>query len=76
MKELVIDNGVVIDDAVLDWGNERKLLYHAEQDILKMCVEMYDNGHTPTDKQIKVVMKAREKLIKEGMPLDLQKGVK
>lgn len=57
--------------AVLDWGNERKLLYHAEQDILKMCVEMYDNGHTPTDKQIKVVMKAREKLIKEGMPLDL-----
>ena len=71
MKELVIDNGVVIDDAVLDWGNERKLLYHAEQDILKMCVEMYDNGHTPTDKQITVVMKAREKLIKEGMPLDL-----
>ena len=56
---------------VLDWGNERKLLYHAEQDILKMCVDMYDNGHTPTDKQIKVVMKAREKLINEGMPLDL-----
>lgn len=56
---------------VLDWGNDRKLLYHAEQDILKMCVDMYDNGHTPTDKQIKIVMKAREKLIKEGMPLDL-----
>lgn len=56
---------------VLDWGNDRKLLYHAEQDILKMCVDMYDSGHTPTDKQIKIVMKAREKLIKEGMPLDL-----
>ena len=56
---------------VLDWGNDRKLLYHAEQDILKMCVDMYDNGHTPTDKQIKIVIKAREKLIKEGMPLDL-----
>ena len=56
---------------VLEWGNDRKLLYHAEQDILKMCVDMYENGHTPTDKQIKIVMKAREKLIKEGMPLDL-----
>ena len=56
--------------AVLDWGNERKLVYQAEQDILKMCVNMYDDVHTPTDKQIKVVMKAREKLIKEGMSLD------
>ena len=56
---------------VLDWGNDRKLLYHAEQDILKMCVDMYDSAHTPTDKQVKVAMKAREKLIKEGMPLDL-----
>jgi len=56
---------------VLDWGNERKLLYHAEQDILKMCVNMYESGHTPTDKQVKIVMKAREKLIREGMPLDL-----
>lgn len=55
---------------VLDWGNDRKLLYHAEQDILKMCVSMYETGHTPTDKQIKVVMKARERLIKEGMPID------
>jgi hypothetical protein len=55
---------------VLDWGNDRKLLYHAEQDVIKMCVEMYDNGHTPTDKQIKVVIKARDRLIKEGMPID------
>ena len=55
---------------VLDWGNDRKLLYHAEQDVLKMCVSMYETGHTPTDKQIKVVMKARERLIKEGMPID------
>lgn len=56
--------------SVLDWGNDRKLLYHAEQDILKICVSMYVTGHTPTDKQIKVVMKARERLIKEGMPID------
>ncbi len=56
---------------VLDWGNDRKLLYHAEQDILKMCISMYDTGHTPTDRQVKVVMKARERLLKDGMPLDL-----
>lgn len=69
--KLVWNAGKKYWQAVLDWGNERKLLYHAEQDIIKMCVNMYDNGHTPTDKQIKVVIKAREKLIKEGMPLDL-----
>ncbi len=56
---------------VLDWGNDRKLLYHAEQDFLKICIGMYESGHTPTDRQVKIVMKAREKLIKEGMPLDL-----
>lgn len=56
---------------VLDWGNDRKLLYHAEQDVLRLCISMYESGHTPTDRQVKVVMKARERLIKEGMPLDL-----
>ena len=56
---------------VLDWGNDRKLIYPAEQDVIKMCIAMYDTGHTPTDRQMKVVMKARERLIKDGMPLDL-----
>ena len=56
---------------VLAWGNDHKLLYNAEQDILKMCIDMYDTGKTPNDRQVKVVMKARERLIKEGMPLDL-----
>lgn len=56
---------------VLDWGNDRKLLYHAEQDILMMCITMYETGHTPSDKQIKVIMKARERLLKEGMPIEL-----
>ena len=56
---------------VLKWGNDRKLLYNAEQDILKLCINMYTSGHTPTDRQVKVVMKARERLLKEGMPIDL-----
>lgn len=56
---------------VLDWGNNRRLLYHGEQDLIKLCIGMYDTGHTPTDKQIKLILKTREKLIKEGMPVDL-----
>lgn len=69
--KFVWNSGKTYWQKVLDWGNDRKLLYHAEQDILKICINMYDTGHTPTDKQIKVVMKARERLIKDGMPIDL-----
>ena len=57
--------------AVLDWGNERKLLYRPEQDVLKMCINMYNTARTPNDWQIKMIIKTRERLIQEGMPIDL-----
>lgn len=57
-------------EKVLEWGNENKLLYHAEQDYLKTIINMYETGHTPTEKQIRIILKARERLIKEGMNID------
>ena len=56
---------------VLDWGNERKLLYRPEQDAIKICINMFNTARTPNDRQIKIVIKARERMIEEGMPLDL-----
>lgn len=56
-------------EKVLRWGKERKLLNEKEESILQMVVNMNITGRVPTDKQAKVVMQAREKLIKEGMPM-------
>lgn len=57
--------------ALLDWGNERQLLQTPEQDVLKMCIYMYNTARTPKEWQIKMIIKIRERLIQEGMPIDL-----
>lgn len=54
---------------MLQWGMTRKLLSEKEVSILKMVINMNRTGRIPTDKQAKVVMQSRERLIKEGMPL-------
>ena len=54
---------------VLDWGRSRKLLTSKEESILRIIVNMNYTGRIPTDKQAKVAVQARERLIKEGMPL-------
>lgn len=55
-------------ESFLTWGNDRKLLYHAEQDVLKIVINMYETGHTPTEKQTKILLRARDRLMLEGMP--------
>lgn len=54
---------------MLEWGTTRRLISEKEVSILKMIINMNYTGRIPTDKQAKVVMQAREHLIKEGMPL-------
>ena len=54
---------------VLDWGNKRGLLTDMEQSILRLVINIPKTGRTPSDKQAKVVIRARERLISEGMPL-------
>ena len=46
-----------------------ELLSEKEMSIIQMIVNMNITGRIPTDKQAKAVMQARERLIKEGMPL-------
>lgn len=54
---------------VLDWGLSRNLLSEKEISIIKMVINMNVTGRIPTDKQAKVVIFARKRMIKEGMPL-------
>lgn len=54
---------------MLAWGQERRLLSGKETSVIKLIINMNITGRIPTDKQAKVVYQARERMIKEGMPL-------
>ncbi len=54
---------------MLDWGNARGLLNDMEQSILRLVINMPKTGRIPSEKQAKVVMRARERMLSEGMPL-------
>ena len=54
---------------MLQWGQSRGLLTDKEMSILKMVINMNYTGRIPTDRQSNVILKARERMIKEGMPL-------
>jgi hypothetical protein len=54
---------------MLDWGNARGLLNDMEQSILRLVINMPKTGRTPSEKQAKVVMRARDRMLSEGMPL-------
>lgn len=65
----ILDAGRDYWEKVLVWGTERKLLTGMESDILKLVVNIELTGRIPSKKQAKVVLKTREKLISEGMPM-------
>lgn len=54
---------------VFDWGYSRGLLTDMEQSILKLAINIPITGRIPSEKQAKVITRARERLIAEGMPL-------
>lgn len=56
-------------EKMYSWGSDRKLLSEMETSILKLVINMEVTGRIPSVKQAKVVLKAREKLISEGMPM-------
>ncbi len=68
LKE-IISRGSDYWKQMLNWGMERRLLSDKEASILQMVINMNYTGRIPTDKQAKVVMNARNRMIQEGMPL-------
>lgn len=54
---------------LLEWGNSRLLLTDMEVSIIKKVINMEVYPFNPTKNQVKVIIKARERLKKDGMPL-------
>lgn len=64
-----MDQGKEYWQRVLEWGSTRRLLSDMELSVIKMVINMEITGRIPSVKQAKLVIKARERLIADGMPL-------
>ncbi len=58
-------------EKVYNWGTSRRLLSEMEISILKLVINIERTGRIPSVKQAKVVLKTRERLISEGMPMQI-----
>lgn len=54
---------------LLAWGKQNKMLMEKEISIITIIINMNYTGRIPTEKQANVAIKARDRLIKNGMPL-------
>lgn len=66
----IINRGPIYWTKLLEWGKSRKLLSEKEVSIIKLIININVTYRVPNDNQIKVVVQARKRLIKEGMPLE------
>ena len=67
--KFIIAQGKEYWQQVLSWGVSRGLLSDMERSILKIVINIWTTGRTPSDKQAQVVIRARERMIAEGMPM-------
>jgi len=67
--KLILGLGNEYWQQVLNWGTSKRLLSDMECSIIKMLINMDVTGRIPTNKQAKIGIKARERLIADGMPL-------
>ena len=67
--KFIISAGPEYWENVLEWSSTRRLLSDMERSILRMIININITGRVPSVKQAKVIMRARERLIAEGMPL-------
>lgn len=68
--EFIMSKGSTYWEKVFEWGNSRRLFTDTERSILRLVVNMERTGRVPSDRQIKIALKTREKLIDEGMPIE------
>ena len=67
--KFIMSEGVDYWKKVYDWGKSRYLLSDMELSILRIVLSMETTGKIPTEKQADVIIRTRERLIKEGMPM-------
>lgn len=64
----IMNEGQEYWQKVIDWGNQRKLIYPTDLSLLKMARDIIITGKLPNDKQAKKIIIIRDRLIMEGMP--------
>ena len=69
LKEIMA-RGIQYWDKVLDWGKSRHLLTIKEMQIIELASKMFFTGRIISDKQAKIVLDARKRLIENGMPME------
>ncbi len=65
----ILGQGTPYWQNVLDWGKSRNMLSEMEISILQMVINIEKTGRIPSEKQANVVMRVKERLVSEGMPL-------
>ncbi|MBU5470556.1 AIPR family protein [Falcatimonas sp. MSJ-15] len=65
--KMIIGAGASYWRKVLEWGDTRNLLYDVEKEALKSIIALYTTGVMPSERQQREILRAREKLIREGM---------
>lgn len=70
--EFVLSSGPEYWTKLLKWASDRKLLTEMEESIIQVIIKGFSTGKLASEKQVKVAMKARKRLIEnDGMPLEL-----
>ena len=66
----VITRGPAYWNKVLAWEKQHPGLSPKEKDIIRIICNIPFTGRIPSEEQAKIVADARQRLIREGMPLE------
>ena len=67
--KFIISAGKDYWQKVLEWGVKRRLLSDMEKSLIMLAINIEDTGRIPNEKQSKAILKSRNRMITEGMPL-------
>ena len=66
----IMSKGTAYWEQVFQYGEKHRLFTDTERSIMRLVINMEKTGRVPSDRQMKIVIKTREKLIDEGMPIE------
>jgi hypothetical protein len=69
--KIILNLGQEYWDKVYAWAGSRKILSEMENSLILMAVNINRTGKIPSDKQAKIILKTRDRLLSEGMPIQI-----
>ena len=68
----VMNAGVDYWKQLYKWASDRKMLTDMEESIIQVVIKSFVSGRLASERQLKIVMEARERLLKNGMPVTFE----